>query len=205
MATFSQTNIKCDDINTLLTELKKHLSIGRKLWLETRKEWFYNFQHEENASPEKNRTIILAKNHSKEWIEVEFDFGGNVYLYDEVLRRTSKALDTEILLGYYQSTSGDGRLAKFKNGQLEISFYERYFYYKPGLDDAKTIDKIILADNFGVSNSSIEALKDARLGRDSRLLDRDFIYTYYTSEGWVNDLGKAYGDWTYLHVEQKIE
>ena len=203
MRTFSQTNIKCKDIETVLTELKKHLSIGRQLSLDTKKEWFYNLQHEENLSTEKNSTIIMTKNQSKDWIEIEFDFDGNLYFYDEILRRISKTLDTDILLGYYQSTTGDGRLAKFSKGQLELSFYEKYFYFKFHGDDSPPIDRIYVADNFGVQNSSIESLKDAKLGKDSSLIDYDFIYKFYKSEGWTSDLGKDCVEWTYLHIEQQ--
>ena len=205
MGTFSQTNIKCKDIETVLAELKKYLTIGRELWFDTRKEWFYNLRHADNSSTENNTTIILTKNESKDWIEIEFDFNGNLYFYDEILRRISKTLDTDILLGYYQSTSGEGRLAKFKSGQLELSFFERYFYYKSYDDDSYTVDRIYVADNLGVANSSIEDLKNAKLGKDSSLIDHDFIYKFYKSEGWVNDLGKDYHDWTYLHIEQKNE
>lgn len=205
MGTFSQTNIKCKDIEPVLTELKKHLSIGRELWFDSRKEWFFDLQHEENSSTEKNTTIILTKNHSVDWVEVEFDFKGNLYFYDEVLRRISKSLNTEILLGYYQSTIGEGRLAKFKNGQLELSFYERYFYSKFHGDDSPEMHRVYVADNFGVVNSSNEALKKAKLGQDSSLIDYDFIPQFYESEGWVTDLNKDFNDWTYLHLEQKNE
>lgn len=147
----------------------------------------------------------MTKNQSTDWIEIEFDFNGNLYFYDEILGRISKTLETEILLGYYQSTSGEGRLAKIKNGQLEISFFERYFYSESFNDDSYTIDKIHVADNFGVVNSSIEALKKTKYGKDSSLIDHDFIYKFFKSEGWTNDLHKDYNDWTYLHIEQKNE
>jgi hypothetical protein len=204
MGTLSQTNIKCNDIEAVLAELKKHLSIGRELWLDSRKEWFYNIQHEENLSFENNKTIILS-NDRKDWIEIEFDFGNNLYFYDEILRRISKALDTDILLGYYQSTTGDGRLAKFSKGQLEISFYEQYFYYKFQGDDSPPINRIYVADNFGVSNSRIEALRKTKYGEDSNLIDYDFIYSFYKSEGWASELDKNYLEWTYLHIEQRKE
>lgn len=202
MGTFSQINIKCKDIEPVLTELKKYLSIGRQLLFDTRKEWFYNLQHDENPSTEKNSTIILTKNQSKDWMEIEFDFNGNLYFYDEILRRISNSLETEILLGFYQSTSGEGRLAKFKNGQLELSYFERYFYFKSEIDNSKTIDRIYVADNFGVLNSTIDELRKVKLGKNSNLIDHDFIYKFYKSEGWENDLNKIYWDWTYLHVEQ---
>lgn len=203
MGTFSQTNIRCKDVETVLTELKKQLSIGRELLLNTRKEWFYNLQHEDNSSDERNSTIILTKNQSKDWIEIEFDFNDNLYFYDEILRRISQSLDTEILLGYYQSTDGEGRLAKFKNGQLMMSFYEKWSYFNYPPDDPT--DRIYVADNFGVQNSSIESLKNTKLGKDSGLINHDVIYTFYKSEGWTNDLGKHFEEWTYLHVEQRNE
>lgn len=194
MATFSQTNVKCKDIVTFLTELKKYLSIGIELWFDSEKKWFYGAKHEENDSVEKNITIILAKNESEDWIEVEFDFKGNIYFYDEILRRISKTLDTEILLSYRQSTSGDGRLAKFKNGNLELSFFEISFE-----------DKIYVADNFGVINSNIEALKNIKLGKESHIINYELIYKFFRSEGWKQDLVKKDIDYMYLHVEQKIE
>jgi hypothetical protein len=202
MATYSQTNIKCSDIDPVLTELKKHLPLARQIWLEDRKEWFYNLPHDENPSEEKNITIIASKNLCSNWIEIEFDFDGNLYVYDEVLRRISKTLETEILLGYYQSTTGEGRLAKFKNGQMELSCYEKYFYYKFNGDDSPPIDRIYVADNFGVTSSKIEAIKKAGLNDDSQLIDRNFIWEFYKSEGWINDLNKSYSEWTYLHIEQ---
>ena len=201
MGTFSQTNIKSKDIETVLTELKKYLSIGREQWFDTRKEWFYNLQHDDNPSIEKNSTVILTKN-NENWVEIEFDFNGNLYFYDEILRRISKSLSTEILLGYYQSTSGEGRLAKFKNGQLELSFYERHYYFKFYGDDSPPIGRIYIADNFGVLNSGIEILRNVKLGKDSNLIDHDFIYKFYKSEGWSNDLDNDY-DGKYLHIEQK--
>lgn len=200
MGTFSQTNIKCKDLNAVISLLKKYLPIGREIWLDDQKVWFYNLPHEENQSEERNLTIILSQNQNKNWIEIEFDFDGNLYFYDEILRRISKGLETVILLGYYQSTSGEARLAKFENGQLELSFYERYFYYNFHDDNLPPIDRIYVADNFGVANSPIESLKKAKLGEDSCLTDYEFICQYYEPEGYKNDLGK--NDWTYLHLEQ---
>jgi hypothetical protein len=202
MGTFSQTNIKCRELEPVLTELKKYLSLGRQIWLDDSKWWFYNVRHDENSSDENNITIIASKNLSNDWIEVEFDLGGNLYVYDEVLRRISKTLETDILLGYYQSTTGEGRLAKFKNGQMELSYFEKYFYYKFNGDDSPPIDRIYIADNFGVTGSKIEAIKKCRLGEDSHLIDHDFIWEFYRSEGWISDLNKPYAECTYLHIEQ---
>lgn len=202
MATYSQTNIKCTDVETVIAELKKYLSTGREIWLDRRKEWFYNLPHEENLSEEKNTTLVISKNMSKDWVEVEFDFQGNLYLYDEILRRISKNLETEILLAYYQSTTGDGRLAKFKNGQLELSFYEKSFYYKFHGDNSPAIDRLYVADNFGVINCDIELIKNAKVGEDSGLIEYDLINEFYKSGGWEPDLGMNFMNENYLHVEQ---
>lgn len=185
MATFSQTNIKCSDLELVLSELKKLLPIGREQWEEDRKEWLYNLE------PDNNLTIIASKNQCNDWVEIEFDFQDNLYFYDEYLRRISKSLNTEILLGYMQTTMGEGRLAKFSHGNLELSFYEKY-------SDVK----IYCADNFGVANSTIEALKRSRLLELSHLCNYDFIYEYWHSEGWENNLDLDYFKWTYLHLEQ---
>lgn len=200
MGTFSQVNIKIDNLDAVLKELKKYLKIGREIWMNTEKEWFFNVQHSENSSTEQNGTIILAQNLTKDWIEINFGLGGNLYYYDEILRRISKTLETEILFANYQSTSGNGRLAKFKNGMLELSFYEKSFYYE--YDDSNIIDRIYLADNFGIANSHLELIQNAKLGKDSYLLDYEFIYKYFKSEGWEPGSGKKYSDFTYLHIEE---
>jgi hypothetical protein len=196
MGTFSQTNIKCADIDTIISEIRKYYRIGRTETSDERKEWLFNL------APDNNITIIISQNFSNEWVEVEFDFDGNLYFYDECLRRISKSLNTEVLLGYYQSTTGEGRLAKFKNGDMELSFYERYFYFDYKDNKTASIDRIYVADNFGVSDSKVDAIRVSKLGIDSTLLNYDFIYNYFESEGWRNDLGKDYLEWTYNHIEQ---
>jgi len=202
MGTFSQTNIKCKDIQIVLEELKKCLPTGREMWLNTRKEWFYNVPHDENSFDGENVTLIISKNLSKDWVEIEFDFQPGLYFYDEILKQISKNLGTEILLAYYQSTSDEGRLAKFKNGQLELSYFEKYFYEILVENDVRTEKSNYVADNFGVANSDIELLKNSKLGQESLLIDHDFIYKYYKSEGWIIDLKKDYAKWDYLHIEQ---
>lgn len=202
MGTFSQTNIKCKDIQTVLAELKKYLPLGREIWLDTRKEWFYNVPHDENSFDGENITMVISKNLSKDWVEIEFDFQVGLYFYDEILKEISKNLETEILLAYYQSTSDEGRLAKFKNGQLELSYFEKYFYEVLIENNSRTEKSNFVADNFGVTASSIELLRNSKLGEESLLIDHDFIYRFYKSEGWIIDLEKDYTKWNYLHIEQ---
>lgn len=203
MGTFSQTSIKCDDIETIVRELKKYLPIGREIWLDTSKWWFYNLPHEENSFEGKNLTLIVSKNLSKDWIEVEFDFQVGLYFFDETLKQISKNLKTEILLVYYQSTVDEGRLAKFKNGELKLSYFEKYFYEVIVEDNSYTAKSNYVADNFGVTASTIELLRNSKLGEETLLIDYDFINKYLASEGWKGDLGKDFFlEWNYLHLEQ---
>ncbi|MFD2938929.1 hypothetical protein [Flavobacterium notoginsengisoli] len=203
MATYSQTNIKCNDVQTVATELKKYLRIGREKWFDTRKPWFYNVPHDENSFNGDNLTIVVSKIDSEDWVEVEFDFQFGVYFFDEILKQISKNLNTDILLAYYQSTSGQGRLAKFKNGKLELSYYEKYRYEVTPGNDSYTVESNYVADNFGVSGSDIELLKNTKLGDQSLIIDYDLINEFYKAEGWKGDSGKnIFSDWDYLHLEQ---
>lgn len=203
MATHSQTNIKCNDIQTVVIELKKYLRIGREIWFDDRRPWFYDVPHEENSFDGENLTIVVSKNLSKDWVEVEFDFQFGLYFFDEILKQISKNLNTEILLTYYQSTSDEGRLAKFKNGQLELSYIEEYRYEVVIENNLQTIKSNFVADNFGVSGSNIELLKNSKFGEESLIIDYDLINDFHKSEGWKGDSEKDFfTEWEYLHLEQ---
>ncbi|MFB9079796.1 hypothetical protein ACFFLS_07895 [Flavobacterium procerum] len=202
MGTFSQTSIKCNNIETIIEELKEYLPIGREIWLDTNKWWFYNVPHEENSFDGTNLTIIVSKNLSKDWVEVEFDFHFGLYFFDEILKQISKKMDTLILLVYYQSTVEEARLAKFKNGQLQLSYYEKYFYEEVIENDVLTRKSNYVADNFGVAASTIEELKNTKLGDETLLIEYDFIYKYLNSEGWGTDSAREnFTDEKYLHLE----
>lgn len=202
MGTFSQTSIKYNDIEMIVGELKKYLPIGREIWLDTNKWWFYGIPHEENSFEGENLTLIVSKNLTKDWVEVEFDFHSGLYFFDEILKQISKNLNALILLVYYQTTVEEARLAKFKNGQLELSYYEKYFYEEVVENGVQTIRSNYVADNFGVAISNIEELRNSKLGEETLLIDYDFIYKYLNSEGWEADSGKDFfSDWKYLHLE----
>lgn len=201
MGTFSETVFKVTSIDLVLNELKKYLRTGREIWLDSRKDWFYSFPHDDNASEESNGTVILSKNMSKDWIEIEFDFNGNLYVYDEILRRISKTLATDILIGYYQSTSDEGRLAKFSNGQLQLSYFERYFEYRPRLGALEYESKVYVADNFGARHSPFERLNNIKIGDAASVIGVESRYEFFESEGWAANLGKSPYELSYLHVE----
>lgn len=203
MGTFSQTSIKCNDIETIVAELKKYLPIGREIWLDINKWWFYNLPHEENSFDGKNLTLIVSQNLSKDWVEVEFDFQGELYCFDEILKQISKNLNTLILLVYYQNTVEEARLAKFKNGQLELSYYEKYFYEEVIENNAPIRKSNYVADNFGVATSTIEELKNSKLGDETLWVEYDFIYQFLNSEGWRSDSEQDFfANEKYLHLEQ---
>ncbi len=201
MGTFSETVFRVADIEPVLTGLKKYICTGREVWQDSRKDWFYAFPHDDNSSEEKNGTLIISKNMSKNWVEVDFDFNGNLYVYDEILRRISGTLNTDILMGYYQSTSNEGRLAKFSNGQLELSYFERYFEYRPILGELDYESKVYVADNFGVQHAKIDHLRHKKQGEDASFIGVESRYEFFESEGWAADLGKRFEDLCYLHVE----
>ncbi|MCR4030288.1 MULTISPECIES: hypothetical protein [Flavobacterium] len=203
MGTFSQTSIKSNDIETIVAELKKYLPIGREIWLDTNKWWFYNLPHEENSFEGKNLTLIVSQNLAKDWVEVEFDFQGGLYCFDEILKQISKNLNTLILLVYYQNTVEEARLAKFKNGQLELSYYEKYFYEAVVENNELIVKSNYVADNFGVATSTIEELRNSKLGDETLWIEYDFIYKFLNSEGWSIDSGQEiFADEKYLHLEQ---
>ena len=191
MSTFSQTSIKYGgDLDLVLNEIKTLISIGEEEWSEEKREWLYSSQNK------CRQTIIVSKNQSLDWIELELNFDGNIYIYDEYLRRISKILGTQILVGYYQSTIGEGRLAKFNEGRLEMSFYEKCF------DNSPSADRIYVADNFGVNSAKMELLRDSKFGADSNLIDHDFIDEYFKSEGWQRNSDIDRRSWKYLHLEE---
>jgi hypothetical protein len=188
MGTFSQTFIKTNSIDKVLKIFNKFLNIGSTEWLSERFDWYY---WSDNRN---NKTIIISNNTSIDWIEIEFDFNGNIYLYDELIRILTRELNTVALLGYYQSTSGEGRIAKFENGQLAYTYYERYFEYNQK-------SRIYLADNWNILKSKLDNLKIKRLDEDSQLINYDLIYLFYRSEGFENNSEKKREEWNYLHLE----
>jgi hypothetical protein len=189
MGTFSQTFIKTTKIDEIIKILNKSLNLGLSELLNERFDWYY---WRDNRN---NKTIIISNNLSVEWTEIEFDFNGNMYLYDELIKILTKELGTIALLGFYQSTSGEGRIAKFDKGQLKYTYYERYFEYDK-------VSRIYLADNWNINESKIGMLKERKLDQDSSIIDHDLINSFYKSEGFEYNSNKKYEEWAYLHVEQ---
>lgn len=190
MATYSQTNIHVDSIDKFLMELKKYYKIGRIETLDQAKDYYY-FEYGSD-------TIVVSQNYNSEWIEVEFNFNGNLYFYDEFLRRVSETYRTNIVLGYEQTTSGEIRIAEFENGRLSLSIVHKYFEY-----DRKS--KIYLADNFGVNEQLKELFSIPRLGEEIKpdyAIEREQMVDFFKMRGWSNNLNKDFSQWTYCHIEK---
>ncbi|MDP9960388.1 hypothetical protein [Chryseobacterium lathyri] len=187
MGTFSKVYIKLENIEVILHELQEYFLIGKIETLDDSKWWLYS----ENG----NETIILSNNYNHNWCEIEFEFKYSIYIYDEFLRRFSKKFNAIILLGYYQSTIGNGRIAKFNNGQLELSIVQQYSIYNG-------IEKIYLNDNFGVSKTIKKEFKIPKLGEDFNNIDYELINSFFAKNGLLPDNFKNYEEWSYLHIEK---
>lgn len=187
MGTFSKVYIKSKNLNEILEEIKNYYSILRSESINESKPWYFS----ENG----NETIILSNNYNHNWCEIEFEFKYSIYIYDEFLRRFSKKFNAIILLGYYQSTIGNGRIAKFNNGQLELSIVQQYSIYNG-------IEKNYLNDNFGVSKTIKKEFKIPKLGEDFNNIDYELINNFFEKNGLLPDNFKNYEEWSYLHIEK---
>lgn len=189
MATTSEIYVQIDDIEPIVKEWKKYFKTGKEILSNSKHEFFTD-----------NNNIFFCKGECKHWILINIDsevglISGNLYRFDEILRRISQTLNTTILLAFYQSTLGEGRIAKFEKGVLVYSFYQKYSYYK---DDTKTIDEIYVADNFGVENCKLAAIQNLKMYDDVLIFDTDFLNDFCRSENvqllWQEDS-------EYLHLE----
>ncbi|WP_160139734.1 hypothetical protein [Chryseobacterium sp. c4a] len=187
MGTFSKAFIKLNDLKVILDELKNYYIIGRQEIIEESKPLYY--------SQNSNETIILSNNYNNDWCEIELEFNYSVYLYDEFLRRLSSKFNTIILFAYYQSTIGDGRIAKFNRGQLDLSISQKYFKHNGH-------EKICLVDNFGISEVMKKEFDIPKLGEDFNRIDYDLINEFLSNNGLSPDNLKEYQKWSYLHIEK---
>ncbi|RLJ33290.1 hypothetical protein CLU97_2771 [Chryseobacterium sp. 7] len=187
MSTFSKAYVRLTNLNEILDEIKKYYIIGKNETMNEPKSWYYS----ENG----NETMILSNNYNKSWCEIELEFNFSTYLYDEFLRRLSEKFETVILLGYYQSTIGNGRIARFCKGRLELSIAQYYSSYDG-------FEKIYLTDNFGVSYPIKKEFNIPRLGEDFNAIDYELINKFFKNNDLFSDNFKSYEDWSYLHLEK---
>jgi hypothetical protein len=114
------------------------------------------------------------------------------------LRRLSEELHTEILLGYYQSTCGDGRLAKFENGKLLLSIIQSVVTFRE-----ESIMRLM--DNWGVTEALKQEFSIPNKTRDKFFgIEWDTIYKFYKLNGLDWD-GIKREDEIYHYLEIKYE
>ncbi|MEY3240150.1 MAG: hypothetical protein RIR11_1588 [Bacteroidota bacterium] len=187
MGIFSKAYIKIDNINTVKNIIGKYHKVVNQEVGDVEKEWRFF----ENGSD----TIILAKNYNENWVEIILNYQFTIYFHDEFLRRLSKDLETEILLGYYQSTDGTGRLAKFKKGELQLSIIQSHI-------DHKGESFVALMDNWGVTNELRSEFSIPNLNEPFFEIVWDSIYKFYKMNGLEWD-GITRDDVFYHHLEIK--
>ena len=182
MGTLSKIYVKNDNIDNIINEFKTFYSIKRIEFLDAPKWWLY--------APKE--TIIISSEYEN-WIEIEVQFNYSLYIYDEFLRRLSEKYQTIILLVYYQSTTGEGRVATFQRGRMNLSIVQNYVR-------EENIDKIVLTDNFGLSLSLKKKFQIPNLYDECYIFDYDFINYFLEKEG-VFSLSKEKKH-HYIHIEK---
>ena len=161
MGTFSKAYIKIDQIETVKNLIGKYYRIVDEEFDNVDQDWRFWSRGSD--------TIILSKEYNEDWVEIILNYEFTLYFHDELLRRMSKELKTEILLGYYQSTSVQGRLAKFKNGELEVSIIQCEVQYG---DESL----IRLMDNWGVTEDLKKKFAIPKLKEKYSEIEWDVIY-----------------------------
>lgn len=187
MATFSKAYIKINSMETVKNAIENYYTV---LVNE-----FDNMIHDYRFFENGNDTIILASNYNEDWVEISLNYPSSLYFHDELLRRLSRDLNTDILLGYFQSTDAEGRLAKFKQGTLELSVIQCDIQY-----GNETESHIRLMDNWGVTDEVRKAFSIPKLNEEYRGIYRDVIYSFYNMFGLIWD-GKERTEVKYLHLE----
>lgn len=142
-------------------------------------------------------TIILSTKINENWVAVDLNRQFSLYFHDELLRRISKDLETEILSGYYQSTVGEGRLAKFTNGALDLSISQT---------EIKKNEQFlsVLSDNWGITELLRKEFSIPNLAQEFYAIDWDSIAKFHEIMGLVWD-GKERKEEKFLHLEIKYD
>lgn len=192
MGTYSRVSIKVDDMDTIVKKIENSFDIGRKEFHCIESDYyFYDIETKSGGN-----AFIISQDSNLHWVDVRFPFSVNLYYFDEFLRRLSSELNTEILLGYAQSTSSDARVAKFSNGKLVLSLYQQLIaWIKPS--------PILLLDDYGIDQFKSYFQPLPRLGQNFEnyeILDFDDIQQFFITSGRTYDfLGYEYEE--YLHLE----
>ncbi|MCG8329002.1 MAG: hypothetical protein MI974_15015 [Chitinophagales bacterium] len=190
MGTFSKVFINIDNIEIVKKIIGKYYKIVNEEIDTDEQGWRFW----ENGSD----TIILSKNYNKNWVEIVLNYEFTLYFHDELLRRLSKELQTKILLGYYQSTCGDGRLAKFQNGELLLSIIQSEVKYGEE-------SMMRLMDNWGVTDKIKQEFSIPEKTREKFFeIGGDTIYQFFGMHGLKWDTKEGENE-EYLHLEIRYE
>jgi len=189
MGTFSKAYINIESIEVVKKSIGKYYKIVNEEIDNVEQDW--RFFHKGSD------TIILSKNYNEKWVEIILNNQFTLYFHDELLRRITKELNCEILLGYYQSTDGQGRLAKFENGELNISIIQ---------SEVKYGDESLmrLMDNWGITENLRKQFSIPKLRERFFEIEYDIIYEFYKMNGLEWD-GMKREDEIYHHLEIKYE
>ena len=190
MGAYSRVSIKIDHIDTIIKKIEKSFKIGRKEFYGVAQDYYF-YDIEKNSG---RNAFIISQDSNLHWVDVVFPFP-HLYYFDEFLRRLSKELDTEILLGYDHDASGEARVAKFSQGALILSIYQQ---------PIMSLDRIILVDDYGVEQFKEFFKNLPKLYENFKeLLDLEDIQEFFIYSGRTYEyLGDEYEE--YLHLEWLI-
>lgn len=187
MGTFFKAYLKAKNIELVKKSIGKYYKIIREEIDTIEQDWRYGLEGSD--------TLILSKNYNEDWVEITLSYRFSLYFHDELLRRLSKDFNSEILLGYYQSTMGQGRLAKFENGKLKLSIIQSEAGYKENA-------MLRLVDNRGITDELKKQFLIPKIGEKFCVIDCDVIYNFYKINGLEWD-GKTREEETYFYLEIK--
>jgi hypothetical protein len=187
LGTFSKAFIKIDSIEAVKKSIGKYYRIVNEELDTVEQDWRFF----ENGSD----TVILSKDYNENWVEIILNYQFTLYFHDELLRRLTKELQSEILYGYYQSTDGAGRLAAFKNGELTLSIIQSEVKYKGE-------SMMRLMDNWGVTDDLRKEFAIPQYREKYVEIDHDTIYRFFKLNGLEWD-GIIRNDVFYHHFEIK--
>lgn len=189
MGTFSKVYIKNDNIEVVKRSIGRYYKILCVEPESIEQSWRF-FQKGSD-------TMIVSNHYHGNWVEIILNYPYTLYYHDEFLRRLSQELNTVILLGYYQSTDGGGRLAKFEHGNLAISIIQAEVKY-PGESWLR------LMDNWGVTEELKKEFLIPNLFEEFNQIEWDTIYKFYKMNGLESD-GEQRNDSVYYHLEIKYD
>ncbi|MBI1224785.1 MAG: hypothetical protein GC192_06075 [Bacteroidetes bacterium] len=167
MGTFHKAFVSGENIETVKLTIGKYYNIINEEIDDSEQEWRFGDRGSD--------TIVLSSEFNYNWVAITF-YTSTFYFHDELLRRISRDLETEILLGFYQSTSGEGRLARFVNGSLELSINQSYVKLR---DE----EMHILMHNWGVTAELKTEFSIPEFKERFVEIDRDTIYKFYKKFG----------------------